>query len=136
MAAHQRFLRFVKRLDVGRDGHHLMVDVGHPFGLQFLPQLTVEQQVAALAHRAPMLGPAGLPTPRCDADVEVAIDGVGAALAENMLVEDERVTRSRRITGDRISRSEEHTSELQSLMRISYAVFCLKKKKKYTTHKT
>src|SRR3546814_4292526 len=29
------------------------------------------------------------------------------------------------------SRSEEHTSELQSLMRISYAVFCLKKKKKY-----
>src|SRR3546814_3960012 len=33
-------------------------------------------------------------------------------------------------------RSEEHTSELQSLMRISYAVFCLKKKKKLsnTTH--
>src|SRR3546814_7739738 len=31
-------------------------------------------------------------------------------------------------------RSEEHTSELQSLMRISYAVFCLKKKKK-NTHK-
>src|SRR3546814_6787147 len=29
----------------------------------------------------------------------------------------------------RASRSEEHTSELQSLMRISYAVFCLKKKK-------
>src|SRR3546814_10173132 len=30
------------------------------------------------------------------------------------------------------ARSEEHTSELQSLMRISYAVFCLKKKKKIT----
>src|SRR3546814_1928126 len=30
---------------------------------------------------------------------------------------------------DPLSRSEEHTSELQSLMRISYAVFCLKKKK-------
>src|SRR3546814_8071412 len=30
---------------------------------------------------------------------------------------------------DTLSRSEEHTSELQSLMRISYAVFCLKKKK-------
>src|SRR3546814_971453 len=29
----------------------------------------------------------------------------------------------------RMARSEEHTSELQSLMRISYAVFCLKKKK-------
>src|SRR3546814_1996760 len=30
----------------------------------------------------------------------------------------------------KLNRSEEHTSELQSLMRISYAVFCLKKKKK------
>src|SRR3546814_11734429 len=36
----------------------------------------------------------------------------------------------RRRGGDRsLARSEEHTSELQSLMRISYAVFCLKKKK-------
>src|SRR3546814_8448379 len=33
-----------------------------------------------------------------------------------------------------ITRSEEHTSELQSLMRSSYAVFCLKKKKHTTTH--
>src|SRR3546814_9024722 len=33
------------------------------------------------------------------------------------------------------TRSEEHTSELQSLMRISYAVFCLKKKKLKITHK-
>src|SRR3546814_17402006 len=33
-------------------------------------------------------------------------------------------------------RSEEHTSELQSLMRISYAVFCLKKKKASTTVRT
>src|SRR3546814_9986574 len=42
----------------------------------------------------------------------------------------------------RAGRSEEHTSELQSLMRISYAVFCLKKKKnkknnmRSNTHKT
>src|SRR3546814_2327527 len=34
-----------------------------------------------------------------------------------------------------ITRSEEHTSELQSLMRISYAVFCLKKKKKKNNKK-
>src|SRR3546814_9972372 len=33
---------------------------------------------------------------------------------------------------ERAFRSEEHTSELQSLMRISYAVFCLKKKHKHT----
>src|SRR3546814_3495654 len=40
---------------------------------------------------------------------------------------------------DPYARSEEHTSELQSLMRISYAVFCLKKKKKpikITTYNT
>src|SRR3546814_4706868 len=37
-------------------------------------------------------------------------------------------------TGDE-GRSEEHTSELQSLMRISYAVFCLKKKKKKIGYK-
>src|SRR3546814_6071930 len=37
---------------------------------------------------------------------------------------------SRRRVGRHRARSEEHTSELQSLMRISYAVFCLKKKKK------
>src|SRR3546814_5838259 len=36
------------------------------------------------------------------------------------------------IAVERAARSEEHTSELQSLMRISYAVFCLKKKKKHT----
>src|SRR3546814_2128917 len=39
--------------------------------------------------------------------------------------------------GDSPARSEEHTSELQSLMRISYAVFCLKtKKKKNITYKS
>src|SRR3546814_10331673 len=37
--------------------------------------------------------------------------------------------RSQRVTTSLASRSEEHTSELQSLMRTSYAVFCLKKKK-------
>src|SRR3546814_1306756 len=39
-----------------------------------------------------------------------------------------------RVLGLSHRRSEEHTSELQSLMRISYAVFCLKKKKPYTRH--
>src|SRR3546814_5507833 len=39
----------------------------------------------------------------------------------------------RRDVARALARSEEHTSELQSLMRISYAVFCLKKKKKKNT---
>src|SRR3546814_6278906 len=41
--------------------------------------------------------------------------------------------RMRQLVLDEVGRSEEHTSELQSLMRISYAVFCLKKKNKKTT---
>src|SRR3546814_2406402 len=41
------------------------------------------------------------------------------------------------IGGDHLTnRSEEHTSELQSLMRISYAVFCLKKKTRHRIHRT
>src|SRR3546814_5736173 len=43
--------------------------------------------------------------------------------------------RDRRVAEHFAGRSEEHTSELQSLMRISYAVFCLKKKKKTNTEK-
>src|SRR3546814_3679187 len=42
---------------------------------------------------------------------------------------DEPLSRALRRCGRERGRSEEHTSELQSLMRISYAVFCLKKKK-------
>src|SRR3546814_8117172 len=44
--------------------------------------------------------------------------------------------REQGVRHDLISRSEEHTSELQSLMRISYAVFCLKKTRNnnYTKH--
>src|SRR3546814_7836041 len=49
------------------------------------------------------------------------------------LLGEDRINRfvqfARRIVAD-VQRSEEHTSELQSLMRISYAVFCLKKKNK------
>src|SRR3546814_8379983 len=41
-----------------------------------------------------------------------------------------------RASEDPIFRSEEHASELQSLMRISYAVFCLKKKKKQKDYNT
>src|SRR3546814_9634901 len=62
-------------------------------------------------------------------------DRVGAA---HFASQHDLVGRGQRFAGDareRIGgqiRSEEHTSELQSLMRISYAVFCLKKKKRKT----
>src|SRR3546814_2578201 len=48
-------------------------------------------------------------------------------------VEGPRVARYPPPEAHTIRRSEEHTSELQSLMRISYAVFCLKKKNQNTT---
>src|SRR3546814_5139362 len=63
----------------------------------------------ALEHGLAIRGsPVSLPKPGGD---RLGVDGVGQ-------------------TGER---SEEHTSELQSLMRISYAVFCLKKKKQTQT---
>src|SRR3546814_6854933 len=61
---------------------------------------------------------------------------VGGAVGE---VGQDRVRLGQRATvrqhEHRDARSEEHTSELQSLMRISYAVFCLKKKKQTKTYR-
>src|SRR3546814_2575251 len=54
------------------------------------------------------------------ADFQRTMDEEGLARQQKLRAMDEDLTR----------RSEEHTSELQSLMRISYAVFCLKKKNK------
>src|SRR3546814_10350567 len=84
------------------------------------------------------LSGAALPRSVTDRINEVADDGdqvrrvgimIGTELAEELL--------SRGAPGlhffTQNRRSEEHTSELQSLMRISYAVFCLKKKKNTTT---
>src|SRR3546814_10902932 len=58
---------------------------------------------------------------------------VHASIAEAVLDRVRQATAEAFTIGDPLDmavRSEEHTSELQSLMRISYAVFCLKKKKK------
>src|SRR3546814_2915791 len=51
-------------------------------------------------------------------------------LSAIVLLDELRAPSGLRLIRSKIWRSEEHTSELQSLMRISYAVFCLKKKKK------
>src|SRR3546814_4667351 len=67
--------------------------------------------------------------------VKLAGKGLGAAAAHLRYIQRDGVTREGQ-PGELYSadhRSEEHTSELQSLMRISYAVFCLKKKKKKKT---
>src|SRR3546814_2845274 len=57
--------------------------------------------------------------------------GMDVSQARKLKVLEEENARLKRLLADAMldNRSEEHTSELQSLMRISYAVFCLKKKK-------
>src|SRR3546814_8998892 len=62
-----------------------------------------------------------------DGNVKIALDAILSASQPHHFL---AVTKEGRAA---IARSEEHTSELQSLMRISYAVFCLKKKKKQET---
>src|SRR3546814_4137936 len=94
-----------------------------------------------------LAAPGGVPILRC-----AEIEDVGTDLAERIAVRRDRLSRRRVVPVhlqlkrpaaehaayeggvrvapqflDEVGRSEEHTSELQSLMRISYAVFCLKK---------
>src|SRR3546814_3757907 len=73
--------------------------------------LDAEQVIVALLRK---VGPQFLPSVAARLEVEFDLDPVAVTVG---------------VTHDNvIDRSEEHTSELQSLMRISYAVFCLKKK--------
>src|SRR3546814_3260557 len=59
--------------------------------------------------------------------IDVHADEAPAALGQPLLVWPVRIIRRLWLRRGHRLRSEEHTSELQSLMRISYAVFCLKK---------
>src|SRR3546814_8056678 len=89
-----------------------------------------------------------LPPPSCAATWPHDIDSATAAAASRREIHEPHIFRlplqrgsafsqwcksMERRTRETLDRSEEHTSELQSLMRISYAVFCLKKKKQHKT---
>src|SRR3546814_1114228 len=96
-----------------------------------------------LDRRIKLAGPLKLDSGAFIAPLEVAYETYGelnaaksnAILVCHALTGDQHVASNHPITGKpgwwtrAIGRSEEHTSELQSLMRTSYAVFCLKKKK-------
>src|SRR3546814_2036518 len=72
-----------------------------------------------------------------DAVVGQPHDGVALGMAAPDLADPQPAPAEPHLQHPVHHRSEEHTSELQSLMRISYAVFCLKKKNKQTnTHHT
>src|SRR3546814_6918250 len=82
------------------------------------------------------LSPTALAVGRSDDDRRLRAFGPRDAATDRAAAADAR-GRAERPPGSqhpafRLARSEEHTSELQSLMRISYAVFCLKKKNKGT----
>src|SRR3546814_1467974 len=62
------------------------------------------------------------------------IDTAGIGRSHRAVLLEGRAHSRNTIKGDAGARSEEHTSELQSLMRISYAVFCLQKYKTQTQH--
>src|SRR3546814_10763987 len=62
----------------------------------------------------------------CDPDLRAACEALDGV---DVRIEDSASTAGALQGGETDARSEEHTSELQSLMRNSYAVFCLKKKK-------
>src|SRR3546814_10792018 len=109
----------------------------------FIARMTIEGETDGLS-----LGNLCLPDPRLvkRADmyrIDRSLDALEPVAGRNRATHPDVLARKieerhRRLRGrgslaqpDPKERSEEHTSELQSLMRISYAVFCLKKKKKH-----
>src|SRR3546814_10809891 len=110
--------------------------------------LQVEQQIGRrridrhrrlVDHRDVARGDPGRGTPFLVALEEAVIErAVGIRLARQDVVAHRAILLGKRRALEpvdlRLERSEEHTSELQSLMRISYTVFCLKKKKKHTKY--
>src|SRR3546814_3652270 len=96
-----------------RRQHRGRENAGHQQGDRVLQRFR-RRAVASLA-----------PTEFRDGGFEVALVEVGP-----QLVDEDELAVGRLPEQEVAERSEEHTSELQSLMRISYAVFCLKKKNK------
>src|SRR3546814_5218475 len=84
---------------------------------RFLAEAAVFAVVAIVAHHEDVAGGHG---------VDAGVVGDGVAAVDRL---EAFAARQRLAVALIAARSEEHTSELQSLMRISYAVFCLKKKK-------
>src|SRR3546814_10247179 len=80
--------------------------------------IAVEQRLERAADRLAERGGHGLPA--------AAVRGVAATGSDSLVLGTQQEAALAHITS---RRSEEHTSELQSLMRISYAIFCLQNKK-------
>src|SRR3546814_6287069 len=99
----------------GRIENGILTDAARLMIMQAVPQPLARERDLAFIQAQQMLLSKGI---TATADMRTTLD--------DWLV-------FRRIADKNLLRSEEHTSELQSLMRISYAVFCLKKKKNIKT---
>src|SRR3546814_9286876 len=98
--------------------------------------LTVTAWLSSAPHDVPLHQRSALAPGRSIAGPAIIIDALSTTVVEpgwSATVEQEGTLRLTNSPSP--SRSEEHTSELQSLMRISYAVFCLKQKKNQYTYK-
>src|SRR3546814_2036625 len=93
----------------------LVPGILEPAGIQAKTKIFVDAIVAAFVAEPRRVDAAAIKRD----EVIVRVAGIGLA---------HRV-QAAALEGEVVQRSEEHTSELQSLMRISYAVLCLKKKK-------
>src|SRR3546814_861498 len=135
-------------LDIG--GHRLIMTPGQVAVAQsevgdigFRQTLETEQSVAGKHGLDELVDLTILPRPRFLlserflAQSIVAFDKPVVLLDQQIVIRHQLLVHRPEIGDDlpQILRSEEHTSELQSLMRISYAVFCLKKKTNHVTDK-
>src|SRR3546814_4220691 len=103
-------------------------DVGDRFpGQPGLPRRDIARgRIVGAAHRAVEVE--ALEHRNREFEIGLA-DIIGTEAGQEIANEPARAEFFRHVARHFLARSEEHTSELQSLMRISYAVFCLKKKK-------
>src|SRR3546814_8181960 len=110
----------VGRLELGREVEPVLI-----VGAGQVVHLVQQRHLVAVGDLAAVGGRAG---DRHREDVDVVDAGGQALPVAGGRVGDRLAVRPVRRAAAGELRSEEHTSELQSLMRISYAVFCLKKK--------
>src|SRR3546814_7014734 len=124
------------------DANPELARLNDEFVLRYLSQFDRENLRARVRAALIEILPAGEPSVTRVADaLHLSVRSLQRRLAEEATGFDALLNETRhelavsylrnpRYSIGEITRSEEHTSELQSLMRISYAVFCLKKKKK------
>src|SRR3546814_1428334 len=105
-------------------GFHAVPRVG-PYSISKAGMVMLTKQTAreyaAEGIRANAVAPGVTRTPILDDLPAAHLDQIVAAIPQGRIARPDEIA-------SMVARSEEHTSELQSLMRISYAVFCLKKK--------